>query len=135
MHPARRPARCACGLQRPTITDYVTLRALAVTVRRPHCRGDSRAKGVHVDYDRMVGSFRGRWTGGAGGGRDLRAFSALSASLFKPESLLKLAQRIRHNPVIRYIHEYHRPVAPDLSRIGLRWTPTLRPDDPLALRR
>jgi hypothetical protein len=42
--------RCACGSKRPIISDYVTLRAAAVTVRRPHGRGDRRPEGVHVDY-------------------------------------------------------------------------------------
>jgi hypothetical protein len=45
-----RKQSCACGLQRPIISDYVTLRAAAVTVRRPHGRGDRRPEGVHVDY-------------------------------------------------------------------------------------
>jgi hypothetical protein len=43
------------ALQRPIISDYVTLRAAAVTVRRPHGRGDRRPEGVHVDFYEAAG--------------------------------------------------------------------------------
>jgi hypothetical protein len=42
-------------LQRPTISDYVTLRAAAVTVGKPHGRGDRRPEGVHVDFYEAAG--------------------------------------------------------------------------------
>jgi len=42
--------------------------------------------------------------------------------------------------LLAWIERGVRPVgedvlAPDLSRIGLKWTPNLQPEDPLALRR
>jgi hypothetical protein len=49
MNPTAADPMLRLRLQRPIISDHVTWRAAAVTVRRPHGRGDRRPECVHVD--------------------------------------------------------------------------------------
>jgi hypothetical protein len=50
------------------------------------------------------------------------------------------ARRAAFDDLVAWIERGVRPqgedvLAPDLSRIGLKWTPVLHPEDPLAARR